>query len=325
MEALILTTRQQLKYSSALGEYGAAALRRTLLDAGHPTVPSVRTIGRVLVRHGAVDPPRRQRRPAPPRGWYLPAVRTGRVELDSFDVVEGLVINDGPMVEVLTGISLHGRLSAAWPLEAVSAAGAVTALTAHWQTVGLPGYAQIDNDTRFTGPHQHRDVIGRVMRLCLSLGVVPVFAPPRESGFQAAVESFNGRWQATVWARFTFASLADLQAQSAAYIAASRQRMAVRQEGAPLRRAVPAGWQLDLQAPPHGQIVLLRRTDDAGAVEVLGHPLVVSPDWPRRLVRCEVDLDAEQIRFIGLRRRATDDQPVLHVVPYHLPRRPFRE
>jgi len=40
------------------------------------------------------------------------------------------------------------------------------------------------------------------MRTCLRLDVTPVFAPPRESGFQAAIENFNGRWQAKVWARF---------------------------------------------------------------------------------------------------------------------------
>jgi hypothetical protein len=32
------------------------------------------------------------RRPAPPPGWHLPDVATARAELDSFDVIEGLVI-----------------------------------------------------------------------------------------------------------------------------------------------------------------------------------------------------------------------------------------
>jgi hypothetical protein len=50
-----------------------------------------------------------------------------------------------------------------------------------------------DNDTRFQGPHQFPDAIGRVARLCLSLDIVPVFAPVHEHGFQAAIEAFNGR------------------------------------------------------------------------------------------------------------------------------------
>jgi len=71
----------------------------------------------------------------------------------------------------------------------------------HWRAVGLPGYAQFDNDAIFEGAQVHPDTIGRVTRTCLSLGVIPVFVPPRETGFQAAIEGFNGLWQAKVWAR----------------------------------------------------------------------------------------------------------------------------
>ena len=162
-------------------------------------------------RPQAARPPAR----APP-GWYLPDVAARRAELDSIDIVEGLVIKGGPHVEVLNAISLHGGLVGSWPMAAaVTAKAVVEALVEHWRAVGLPGYAQFDNDTIFQGPHQHKDVVGRVMRLCLGLGVVPVFAPPRETGFQATIESFNGRWQAKVWARFTHESLEGLAARRA--------------------------------------------------------------------------------------------------------------
>ena len=129
----------------------------------------------------------------------------------------------------------------------------VEALVEHWRAVGLPGYAQFDNDPIFEGPQIHPDTIGRVARACLSLGVVPVFVPPRETGFQAAIEGFNGLWQAKVWARFQHASLAGLQAQSARYVAAHRQRAAARIEAAPARRPFPRRWRLDLQAHPQGR------------------------------------------------------------------------
>ena len=34
------------------------------------------------------------------------------------------------------------------------------------------------------------DAIGRLTRLCLALGIIPVFAPPREPGLQNAIEGF---------------------------------------------------------------------------------------------------------------------------------------
>ena len=99
-----------------------------------------------------LDRRRRTRRPPPPPGWYLPLVADGRAELDSFDLVEGLVIRGGPHVEVLNGISLHGGLVVSWPHTAITADFVVAALVEHWQAAGLPGYAQFDNDPIFQGP-----------------------------------------------------------------------------------------------------------------------------------------------------------------------------
>lgn len=55
-------------------------------------------------------------------------------------------------------------------------------LTAHWQEHGLPRCAQFDNVMIFQGTHRYPDALGRVIRLCLSLDVVPVFVSPRASG-----------------------------------------------------------------------------------------------------------------------------------------------
>jgi hypothetical protein len=75
------------------------------------------------------------------------------------------------------------------------------ALAGNWRAFGLPAFAQFHNDSRFLGGHGQPDLLGPVPRLCLALGVTPVFAPIRETGFQAAIESFNGLWQARVWRR----------------------------------------------------------------------------------------------------------------------------
>ncbi len=324
VEDVVLTLRRELRDTSDLGEYGAAAISREMRARHDRNVPAVRTIGRILDRHGALDGRQRIRRPPPPRGWYLPEVAAGRAELDSFDIVEGLVIKGGTEVEVLTGISLHGGLVASWPGPPVRARTVVEALVAHWRQFGLPAYAQFDNDTRFQGAHQFPDTLGRVTRLCLSLGIVPVFAPPRETGFQAAVESYNGRWQAKVWARFHHPTRAALQERSDRSVAAVRQRAVPRLEAAPPRRTFPEEWTLDLQARPRGRLVFLRRISEQGTAELLGHTWTVDLHRPHRLVRAEVDFDAHCIRFYALRRREPGSQPLLQTVPYRFPRHGFQ-
>ena len=325
IEQQVLTIRRWLKNKSDLGEYGAATIQREMQARGIDSCPSIRTIGRILERRGVLDARKRTHRPPPPRGWYLPDLAAENVELDSFDTIEGLAIRGGPHLTVFTGVSLHGGLVAAWPERSVSAKSTLDALVEHWREVGLPAYAQFDNDNRFTGPRQPRDAIGRVIRVCLSLGVTPVFAVPTEHGFQAAIESFNGRWQAKVWSRFEHQSLRNLKTRSTRYITAARQRSAARIESAPPRRPFPKRWRLNLQKHPQGMIVYIRRTNDKGRVGLLGQTFDVDRHWPHRLVRAEVDLNVNQIRFFALRRREPTNQPLLKEMAYTLPRKQFKE
>jgi hypothetical protein len=314
----------QLRAHSVLGEYGADAIDRALRQERGNEVVSRSTINRVLRRHGATDAHARVRRPAPPKGWYLPEVAAGRAELDCFDFIEDLKIADGPLVNVLTGKSLHGALTDAWILSRHSAKGCVPCLLGRWRRDGLPAYAQFDNDTVFQGAHQFPDTAGRISRLCLGLGIIPVFVPPLEHGMQNSIESFNGLWQAKVWQRHHVSSLAELRRRSEAYIAAHRARACERVATAAPRRAMPKGFGLDLRAPLRGQLIFIRRTNERGYAHLLGQRFAVSPDWPNRLVRCEVDFDQHCIRCFALRRRTPAEQPLINTIAYHRPDKPFQ-
>ena len=200
-EDLILRVRRQLKLSSDLGEFGAAAIHRALAERGVKRIPTIRTIGRILLRRGALDGRQRIRRPPPPKGWYLPRVAApeGGARQLRF---RGRARHPGWH----RGHGAQRHQSAWWSLWKLGAIHleakfTVETLIAHWREHGLPEYAQFDNDTIFLGNRMYRDAFGRVIRLCLQLGITPVFTPLKETGFQAAIENYNGRWQAKVWSR----------------------------------------------------------------------------------------------------------------------------
>src|SRR5262249_21882279 len=92
IEDLVLTIRQPLRDTSDLGECGDAAIHRELLARGIADPPSIRTIGLILQRRGALDHHRRVRRPAPPSGGDLPGGVGGRARMGGLDIVEGVVI-----------------------------------------------------------------------------------------------------------------------------------------------------------------------------------------------------------------------------------------
>jgi hypothetical protein len=144
-------------------------------------------------------------------------------------------------------------------------------------------------------------------------------------GFQAMIESYNGWWQTRVWSRFLHADLGELQQRSARHVQALRRQRAARIEGAPPRRPFPAGWRFLPRERPGGRVVYLRRSNGQSEVTVLGQAWPLGEVWPHRLVRAEVDLDKDKLRFFRLRRREPGSQPQILEVDYRLPNRGFQD
>ena len=102
--------------TSDLGFHGAEAIRQALRSPRDRVAPRG-------ADHQPHPPP--ARRPGRPAAGPTATAAAGLVsaggrgpaqpELDSVDVVEGLVIKGGPQVEVLNAVSLHGGLVASWP------------------------------------------------------------------------------------------------------------------------------------------------------------------------------------------------------------------
>jgi hypothetical protein len=317
----ILALRSWLKDHCPLGEFGAEAIRRQLLQEKVPAPPCTRTIERILGRAGLLRSTHRRRFVPPPPGWYLPDLAEGSVELDTFDFVEDLAIRGGPSIAVLNGISLYGSLAAAWPQTAFTTLDVLACLPAHWRLFGLPHYAQFDNDTRFQGPHSLPGRLGRVVHLCLCLGLIPVFSPPRETGFQAKIESFNHLWQAKVWHRRQHTRLVTLQKHSNQFVQAHRQRHVARIEAAPVRQPLSGILAREIRQP---LIVFLRRTTDRGTISVLETSVPVDKNWPNRLVRCQLNALTCDLTVHALRRRQPEWQPLLttaklsvKITPWH--------
>ena len=323
VERCVLTLRKQLKEDSPLGEYGADAIIREMRGRDCHALPSRPTVNRILKRHGVLDGRQRKRWKSPPPGWYLKPLAKKLAELDQFDYIEDLCIEGGTIFQVLNGISLHGGLVGSWPMGRMTSENTVRKLIDFWTEFGLPDYVQFDNSTVFQGS-RWPDSLGKVIRCCLSLGVTPVFVPPRETGFQASVESYNGRWERGVWRRFHFENLKSVQKQSTAYVHATHNKNWERTDAAPRRWQIPKEWKLDYQAQPQGKVIFIRRTTDKEYVEVMGHWWLVPGAGAHKLIRAEVDLTKNKISFYRLRRRAPTVHELIATAKYHFPNKPFK-
>jgi putative transposase len=61
-----------------------------------------------------------------------------------------------------------------------------------WQTMGCPKRLKMDNCLDFRGSNRHPRSPSKLMRVCLDLGVQPVFIPIREPWRNGVVENLNG-------------------------------------------------------------------------------------------------------------------------------------
>ncbi len=210
----------------------------------------------------------------------------------------------------------------------MTAENTVRKLIEHWTEFGLPNYVQFDKATApkndCPGPRT-ADSLGKTIRFCLSLDVIPVFVPPRETGFQASIENDNGRWERGVWKRFHFENFRAVESQSSKFVKAMRTKNAVRTDGAPDRWEFPNDWELDYQTQPKGKVICIRRSTDRECVEAMGHRWALDRSWPHRLVRAEVDLTQDEISFFRLRRSDPSVHEFLGVAEYHFPKRKFKE
>ena len=324
VEQCVLSLRKELKENSSLGEHGADAILREMRQRNCSLLPSRTTINRILQRHGAFDGRKRKRYKAPPVGWYLKPLAKKLAELDQFDFVEDLCLAGGELFHVLNGISLHGGRVGSWAMSRMTAENTVRKLMEHWTEFGVPDYVQFDNSMVFQGG-MLPDTLGKVIRCCLSLGVIPVFVPPRETGFQASIESYNGRWQRGVWERFRFDDLKAVQRQSNIYVEAMRNKNWERQESAPARWQIPKDWKLDYSVRPQGKVMFIRRTTNEEYVEAMGHWWWVQGAGEHKLVRVEVDLTKNLISFYRIRRREPSKHELLAQAKYKLPNRTFSE
>lgn len=205
---------EQPGYEYAL--IGAHAIHYELKVLGVVPTPPARTIHEWLTESGLVQPP-------------APQADTGRVSksypalaYERVNAVQQLDLK-GPIY--LTGsaqkhylLALRDGYSKAVALRSADNREAKTIaafLVAAWQRLGLPAVLQLDNGLELRGSNRYPRSFGRVVRLCLDLGVEPLFIPPHGPWRNGLIENFNGAASRLLLNRDQFADPAQLQAGAA--------------------------------------------------------------------------------------------------------------
>jgi putative transposase len=172
----------------------------------------------------------------------------------------------------------------------------VHALSVWRGPLGLPDALQLDNDIAFVGGHHGQRVLGQFLRLCLAVGVEPIFLPFCEPQRNELVEELNGLWQWALWRHRRFHSLTKVQRTQSLFlhwyryhylpptlhgqtpVQASRRQPVVRLTT--LQR-----WQLPEPLPiTAGRVHFIRLVDAHGEIRILNETWLVGQRWVGKYV-----------------------------------------
>ena len=192
MEQAVIETRKYLE-EKLYAQIGAFNISWHLKQEGG-TPPSLATINRIIKRNNLVH----KRPKYTPKGVNYPAlVVTYSNYLHQLDVIGPRYLkNDGRFYSANI-IDAYDRRDSVNPTRRQNRIAIAKALICSWKTIGIPFYEQMDNKLPLHGSNQYPHSFGLVIRLCLYLGIQPLFIPLAEPWRNGIIEHFQNVFDKT--------------------------------------------------------------------------------------------------------------------------------
>ncbi len=206
LRCAIVRARRHLQ-QAAVGLIGATAVLSQLRAWRVRPRPSLSTIARVLRAEGLT---RSQTRTAPPPSYYPHPRPTRAFYLQAMDWTAHF-LRGGAVIFAFNTVAYETQdVCSRTYADKTAATVCAYALQVWHGFLGLPEALQIDNDGAFSGGRRGPRVFSRFVRLCLYLGIEPIFTPFYEPERNELIESINGLWQTAFWRRRRFRSAAHV-------------------------------------------------------------------------------------------------------------------
>lgn len=208
MEQAITDTRKQLE-QIPYAQIGALNIKWTLEQKGIP-IP-ISTINKVLKRNNLI----RKKCVYEPKDTDYPELEiTESNFLHEFDSIGPRYLKTDGRFYSANIIDAFDRRTSVNPARRQTKEDILNALIRSLQTLGIPKYLQMDNKLPTRGSNRHPHSFGVVIRLCLTLGIQPVFIPLKEPWRNGIIEKFQDVFDKTFFRKQFFKDFAHLVDQA---------------------------------------------------------------------------------------------------------------
>jgi len=279
MVTTVCLARSELEAEKELGiglKYiGALAVRTRLKKWRVTPLPSKASIERILREHKLTN---KKGKKMEEKVDYPHLQPKQAQELVQVDIVPHY-LTGGEKAPCFNAIDVVSRYPTGYTYRQRRAQDACDFLLYVWHQLGVPTYTQVDNEGCFSGGHTHPYVLGKVVRLALTVGTELLFSPFYHPESNCYVERFHQDYDLHVWDDTYLEDHQAVNAQAEHFYQLYRQRLdhsalagqsPEQLQGKPLRILSPTFTALEHPLPLRtGKVHFLRRVNKQGNIKVL--------------------------------------------------------
>lgn len=264
-EGAVLEARRRLEGERYL-QIGASAIQEELRRAGLDDIPEIWTVNRILARHGLT----KKKLPYQPKGKPYPSFPRSRPnQLQAGDLVGPRYLRGDGKFLSLNVMDIFRHKVGLGPVRSKEDGVLCGALLGIWSRLGVPEYYQMDNELSFHGSNRWPRSFGEMLRMCLALGVEPVFIPVGEPWRNGEIEKFQDTFDRKFFRAQSFAGFEQLQQEALVFEEAHNRRHRYTclkgrtpiqvEEGCTFQpRLPPGGFLIPEKTPRRGKVHLVR-------------------------------------------------------------------
>jgi hypothetical protein len=193
----------------------------------------------------------------------------------------------------------------------------------YWTKNAIPNYLQMDNGASFIGDLIHPRHFSRVVRLCLHLGVEPVFIAPRKPWMNGKIEDFNGDFGSKLWEREQWTDMEHIRGEAKIFLMRhnNRQDWKYRKTDpeAIMDRKLPEDFEIDANNLPitEGKVHFIRQVKENGTISVLNEDFDADKSLAYEYVWATIDTKQEQLR-IYYREKNEAEAGLIKIYTYNI-------
>jgi hypothetical protein len=306
LEKLIVSIRERLE-NTRYAQVGADAICWELTKM-NVEPPPIWTINRILKRHGLT---KKKSKGYQPKGKAYPEIAAERPNtIHQVDMVGPRFLASKERFYLLNVMDIARHKVKINPIALRNANWVITSLLESWQSLGIPCFAQFDNQQVFCGTERRPRWFSRVIRLCLSLGIEPLFIPFGEPWRNGTIEKFNDTWDKMFFRSQHFDGFTHLTREAHVFEdfhnrnhrysflkGATPNEVEVRCAFAP--RCIPSGFTFEESSPlPDGKIHLVRFIRSDRMLNVFGEKFAVDPSCQYEYVTATIYVKEQMLRVL---------------------------